>query len=227
LELAESRIRDRDAALRQMQAAHEARDAAEVLEAARNDQPQTLLEPGSESEPEVDLTAVSMDEERQLAIEKRTRALELALRDAEMRAETAERELDRHRRGASAAPAAAPPAPAPVLPTPEGPEQFRGAARGAKRVAFKPEPDIQVDGTPGKLVDLSLTGAQVLTPSAINPNRLVTVTLPMDDSTIPCKAKVMWSRLEPRSGQLWYRAGVSFTSADQLALETILNAHQK
>ena len=89
-------------------------------------------------------------------------------------------------------------------------------------MAFKPETDIQVDGPPAKLVDLSLTGAQVLTPSAMKPNRLVTVTLPMDDNTIACKAKVMWSRLEPRAGQLWYRAGVSFTSADQHALETFL-----
>ena len=106
-------------------------------------------------------------------------------------------------------------------------EQFRGPARAAKRVQFKGETDIQVDGTPGKLVDLSLTGAQLLTATAMKPNRLIKVTLPMGDSSIACKAKVMWSRLEPRSGQLWYRAGVSFTSTDQLALEAFLREHQK
>ena len=42
----------------------------------------------------VDLTSASKEEERQLAIENRIRALELALRDAEMRAESAELELD-------------------------------------------------------------------------------------------------------------------------------------
>ena len=61
----------------------------------------------------------------------------------------------------------------------------------------------------------------------MKPNRLVTVMLPMGDSSVACKAKVMWSRLEPRAGQLWYRAGVSFTSIDQVALETFLRAHQK
>ena len=66
----------------------------------------------------------------------------------------------------------------------------------------------------------------MLAPAAINPNRLVTVVLPMDDSTIPCKAKVMWSRLEPRAGQLWYRAGVMFTNPDQPALEAFLRMHQ-
>ena len=100
-------------------------------------------------------------------------------------------------------------------------EQFRGSA---KRIQFKKEIDIQIDGTPGKLVDISLTGAQVLTPAAMKPNRLITVTLPMGDSSVACKSKVMWSRLEPRAGQLWYRAGVSFTSIDQVALETFLRS---
>ncbi len=72
-----------------------------------------------------------------------------------------------------------------------------------------------------------MTGAQVLTAAAMKPNRLIKVTLPMGDSFIACKAKVMWSRLEPRSGQLWYRAGVSFTSADQLALGSFLDQHSK
>ena len=61
----------------------------------------------------------------------------------------------------------------------------------------------------------------------MKPNRLMTVTLPVGDTSIVCKAKVMWSRLEPRSGQLWYRAGVSFTSADQVGLQTLLAMHQK
>ena len=109
---------------------------------------------------------------------------------------------------------------------PDATEQFRGPARAAKRVTLKGETEIQIDGTPGKLVDLSLTGAQVLTAAAMKPNRLITVTLPVDDSSIVCKAKVMWSRLEPRAGQLWYRAGVAFTSADQLGIQTFLALHQ-
>ena len=104
---------------------------------------------------------------------------------------------------------------------------FRGPARGAKRVAISTEVEVQIDGTEGKLIDLSVTGAQVLTPFSMKPNRLVKLTMPMGDSLIACKAKVMWSRLEPKSGQLWYRAGVSFTSADQFALEAFLSSHRK
>ena len=74
----------------------------------------------------------------------------------------------------------------------------------------KPRSPFRFDGNLGKLVDLSMTGAQVLTPAAINPNRLVSVTLPLGEGALSCKAKVAWSRLEPQSGQLWYRAGVQF-----------------
>ena len=113
-----------------------------------------------------------------------------------------------------------------TTPVPDATEEYRGPARASKRVTIKGDTEIQIDGTPGKLVDLSLTGAQVLTASAMKPNRLITVTLPVDDSSIVCKAKVMWSRLEPRSGQLWYRAGVAFTSADQEGIQTLLAMHQ-
>ena len=180
------RIRERDAARRELQAAHEARDAAEVLEAARH--PERDIERELDVETVVDLTAITEEEERQLAIEQRTRALELALRDAEMRAESAELELDRHRQFAGVKPAEPTPiaavehVPAPV--TPDAPEQFRGPSRGARRFSFKADITVQIDGTPGKLVDLSMTGAQVLTPAAMKPNRLITVTLPLGDSSI-------------------------------------------
>ena len=39
--------------------------------------------------------------------------------------------------------------------------------------------------------------------------------------------KVMWSRLEPKAGQLWYRAGMLFTGADQVALEMFIATHLK
>ncbi|HUP39324.1 MAG TPA: PilZ domain-containing protein, partial [Vicinamibacterales bacterium] len=241
LQAAEGVIGERDALKRELQAAQEAqhaRDAADELETARKTLPD--IEFDADSDTVVDLTSMSKEEERQLAIENRIRALELALRDAETRAESAELELDLQRRAAPARKAAPsfeplPPlevvAPAPAVAAEvtdaSTAEVFRGPARAAKRVQFKGETEIQVDGVPGKLVDLSVTGAQLLTAAAMKPNRLIKVTLPMGDTSIACKAKVMWSRLEPRSGQLWYRAGVSFTSADQLSLETFIDQYQK
>lgn len=229
LQAAEAAIREAAEVNRELQAAHEARDAAEVLETARQMDRHVESEPVVETV--VDLTAVTNDEEWQLALERRTRGLEQSLRDAEARAEAAELELERHRLSAPAGAAAAsrelgPVAEPPAQTAPEQPEQFRGPARGARRVAFTKDVQLQVDGNPGKLVDLSLSGAQMLTPSAINPNRLVSVTLPMAGGAISCKAKVVWSRLEPRGGKLWYRAGVQFTTVDQRALESFFIAHQ-
>ena len=226
LDAAEIAIRESQAVNRELQAAHEARDAAEV-EAARNAERRPEAE--SDSDIEVDLTSIAEEEERQLAIERRTRALELALRDAETRAESAEQELDRHRRAAHGEPSSAridtPPVSEPAA-APDSSDQYRGPARGARRVSFKADITLQIDGNPGKLVDLSMTGAQVLTPAAINPNRLVSVTLPLGETSLMCKAKVAWSRLEPREGQLWYRAGVQFTTADQQGLESFFSMHQ-
>ena len=48
----------------------------------------SIPRPSSTSRP------ITQEEERQLAVEKRIRALELALRDAETRAESAKLELD-------------------------------------------------------------------------------------------------------------------------------------
>jgi hypothetical protein len=224
LEAAQEAIRERDALRLELEAAHDARDAAgapgmTLLRDLRSDD--------ADEETVIDLTTDSRDGEWQRTMEGRIRSLELALRDAETRAESAELELEVQRRRDAPALAAVSDEPAPSDASQPKEPVFRGPARGAKRVLIKSQVDIQIDGTEGKLIDLSMTGAQVLTPFSMKPNRLVKITLPMDESLIACKAKVMWSRLEPKAGQLWYRAGVSFTSADQIALETFIRMHRK
>ena len=225
LELAQEAIREREFLRQELETAHEERDAARSMQAG----PQLVIDGDEEPTEEtvIDLTVDTRDEERQRSIESRIRSLEVALRDAETRAEIAELELDQQRL------LALPPSETSSLATESVPSSesnepaYRGPARGAKRVAISTEVEVQIDGTEGKLIDLSVTGAQVLTPFSMKPNRLVKLTMPMGDSLIACKAKVMWSRLEPKSGQLWYRAGVSFTSADQFALEAFLSSHRK
>jgi hypothetical protein len=223
LEETENAVRESEAARRELQAAHEARDAAEV-EAIRHAEREAEREAVVETI--VDLTSITKDDETRVAMEQRMRALERALQEAEKRAEAAELELDIHRQSTSSATVERPAESLPAAPTVGAPEQFRGPARGAKRVAFTADIALQIDGNPGKLVDLSMTGAQVLTPSAVNPNRLVTVTLPLGDGALACKAKVAWSRLEPRAGRLWYRAGVQFTSVDPQGLEGFFDLHR-
>jgi hypothetical protein len=76
-------------------------------------------------------------------------------------------------------------------------------------------------------VDLSLTGAQILIPIALKPNRSTKLAIPCGEEAITCKGKIMWSRLEPgmRDGRLWYRGGILFNSPDATALQAFMIEH--
>jgi chromosome segregation ATPase len=172
------------------------------------------------------------------AADQQIRSLQLKVSDADQRAAAAEGDLDLLRREAKArdasaggaplsAPSRAPAAAVPAAAAPAaGQSTADGPVRAAKRTAMTGEVDIQIDGNASKLIDLSTTGAQILSPGALKPNRLITLILPLAEGRVSCKGKIMWSRLEPgRKGGLWYRAGISFTSADEAAIEQFLN-HQ-
>ena len=101
LEAAQEAIRERDALRHELQAAHEAheqRDAARAMHATPH---LMAIDDDDGVETVVDLTIDTRDEEMQ-RIENRVRSLELALRDAETRAESAELELEIQRRKARA-----------------------------------------------------------------------------------------------------------------------------
>lgn len=182
----------------------------------------------------------------QTAAEKQIAGLELAARYAEVRTPATEREVARARpddepwelvdvemtEEIAAKPAVAPPvvaAPVPAAPVEaDATSAHKGPARAAKRITMAEHIEVHVDGDPGKLIDLSETGAQILSPTAQKPNRVVALKLQDGDNVVSCKGKIMWSRLEPtRGGQLWYRAGVSFTSSNQAALKTFLDSRAK
>jgi hypothetical protein len=148
-----------------------------------------------------------------------------ALKAAEARWEVAEQQLSALRASAEAAGAAAP-----VSEPVEGDAAqpvYKGPARSAKRIPMPENTEVQVDGLPGTMVDVSLTGAQILMPSPLKPNRAVKVMIPHGDAAVTCKGKIMWSRLEPtmKDGRLWYRGGVLFTSPDKTGLKAFIDSH--
>ncbi len=124
------------------------------------------------------------------------------------------------------------PAPAPTRgkrsakPEP-APAAVYDAPRRASRHAFTQDLQIQIDGSATQLVDLSTTGAQVISPTALKPNRMVKVALPMGESAVSCRGKIVWARLEPPSAgrSLCYRAGVLFTSVEEAHIEAFLTHH--
>ena len=127
----------------------------------------------------------------------------------------------------AAAQAAAQSAAAPESST-DGPLYPNQPARRASRYALPDHVQVEVDGGPAVLVDLSATGAQLLSPTALKPNRPVKLTLPVNGNPVLCKGKVVWARLEPasKSRPLAYRAGVCFTTADEAAVEAFLASVQ-
>jgi CheY-like chemotaxis protein len=78
-----------------------------------------------------------------------------------------------------------------------------------------------VDGSPVNLVDLSLTGAQILTPRLLEPGHSVRVLLSGEGDSIRCEAGVVWGEsgtLGPANTQ-WCRAGMTFKDVDRDAFE--------
>ena len=111
----------------------------------------------------------------------------------------------------SPAAAAAVAAPVPV------PLDQRGTRR-APRTPVTGMVEVLVDGNPVALVDVSVIGAQVISPSILRPNQRIRVTLPDPGRPIRVSAGVAWASFEmPKAGPR-YRAGIEFFDADATAV---------
>ena len=117
---------------------------------------------------------------------------------------------------AAGAPSVRPESPAP----PPQPLDWQGTRR-AERFRTRSGVEIQLDGNPAGVVDVSVVGVQVLSPTILRPNQKVRVSIPHDDFVMRFRGSIAWAKFElpnpsepPR-----YRAGVDFTDADADALE--------
>lgn len=120
----------------------------------------------------------------------------------------------------AAATAAADPAPAAVSTL--DPDGTRRAARFEIAAGI----ELLVDGNPATLIDLSSSGAQVISPTSLKPNQRVRLTLP---GRIPIRVngEIAWAVFEmPRTGAC-YRAGVVFIDADVAAIDRFIAANSK
>jgi hypothetical protein len=114
---------------------------------------------------------------------------------------------------AAAAAVATPPAPAPALVAPAAPLDQRGTRR-APRFNVTSGIEVMIDGKPATLVNLSVVGAQVISPTILKPNQRVRMILPTSDRPIRFVAGVAWAAFEmPKAGPQ-YRAGIEFYDAE-------------
>ena len=109
-------------------------------------------------------------------------------------------------------------------PTPTEPDTEWIEMRLVTRYGFADPIEVQVNGTPGQLCDLSVTGCQLLSATALKPSHTVNVLLPVDPEPVRCSGRIVWAKLEtPTLGRTArYRAGVEFARPDESAIETFI-----
>ena len=96
------------------------------------------------------------------------------------------------------------------------PDNYRGT-RLTDRVRIDHEVEVQLEGDPSRLIDISHIGAQFVSPSAKRPGQRVRVSLAANKKgAIKAVGIVAWSSFEPASGSrgAGYRVGVVFMDAD-------------
>jgi len=101
----------------------------------------------------------------------------------------------------------------------------RGTRR-APRVNVVDGVEVLIDGSPATLVNLSLVGAQVISPTILRPNQRVRMILPDEERPIRCLAGVAWAAFEmPKSGPR-YRAGIEFFDAESGNLDRFIELNK-
>ena len=110
---------------------------------------------------------------------------------------------------------------------PVRPLDWHGTRRAARH-RVKNGVEIQLDGSAVSVVDVSVVGAQVVSPTILRPNQKVRVTIPYDKSQLRCRGTIAWAKFElpkPTEPPV-YRAGVEFLDADPSALDDFAGRHR-
>ena len=89
----------------------------------------------------------------------------------------------------------------------------RRPLRQASRVKMPAGADVLVDGAPAILVDISTSGAQVVSSTILKPNQRVRLVVTTNGTAGRSAASVIWSSVEMVQDRISCRAGVLFTGA--------------
>ena len=87
--------------------------------------------------------------------------------------------------------------------------------------------DVEIDGNPATLVDLSVSGAQVVSLTILKPNQRVRFIMPSTKPPIRLKAAVAWASFEIPKGLARYRAGIHLLNADAAAMMRFIERHKQ
>ena len=104
----------------------------------------------------------------------------------------------------------------------------RGTRRAA-RIRIKDAVEVTVDGNPAALVDLSMVGAQVVSPTVLKPNQRVRVIMGDGRGAIRKSGAIVWAAFEmPKGMPTRYRAGIDWgMTAESPAIEAFAEKNKK
>jgi hypothetical protein len=105
---------------------------------------------------------------------------------------------------------------------------WRGTRR-AQRFKIVDGVEVTIDGNPAGLMDLSVIGAMVISPTTLKPNQRIRMSLPQDPRPIRFSAGVAWAAFEMPKGRPapQYRAGIEFFDADADAVQKFIEGKKK
>lgn len=111
---------------------------------------------------------------------------------------------------------------------PAQPLDWKGTRR-QPRFKIVDEIEVMIDGNPAALMDLSVIGAMVVSPTTLKPNQRVRMSLPHEPRAIRFSAGVAWAAFELPKGRPapQYRAGIEFFDADTDAVQKFINSKKK
>ena len=104
----------------------------------------------------------------------------------------------------------------------------RGTRRAA-RIRSREGVEVAIDGNPAVLIDLSMVGAQVVSPTVLKPNQRIRVTMGDGKAAIRCSGAVAWAAFEmPKGLPTRYRAGLDWgMTAEASAIEAFAEKNKK
>jgi hypothetical protein len=115
----------------------------------------------------------------------------------------------------------------PPLPPDAAPLDKRGTRR-APRFKIVDGIEVTIDGNPATLVDLSLVGAHVVSPTILKPNQRLRISLPDAGRPMRFSGAVAWASFEiPKGGAPRYRAGIEFFDADQVSVTKFIDTNKQ
>jgi hypothetical protein len=84
---------------------------------------------------------------------------------------------------------------------------------------------VAINGDPGQLIDLSVSGAQVQTAVRLRPLKVARLLLPGDTADLRMQGTVAWAIAVPSGGAIQYRAGIEFVNPDKKQLADFCATH--